>query len=110
MVTKIHETHVASLGLIKVWARIAVSLSVENIPALALLPDVQNCGLRMRRECLERFHRHRRLSRHASWHVRDSRAVMHARIVNQRFPLNSVAEKTFQVFPAHAQPAILRIW
>ena len=49
-------------------------------------------------------------SRHASRHVRDARAVMHAGIANWRFPLTSVAGKTFPAFPAHAQPAILRIW
>ena len=49
-------------------------------------------------------------SRHASRHVRDARAVMHAGIANQQFPLKSVAGKTFPAFPAHAQPAILRIW
>ena len=29
---------------------------------MGLLPDTQNCGLRMRRECRERFPRHRRLA------------------------------------------------
>ena len=36
------------------------------------------------------------------------RAVMHAGIANWRFPLKSVAGKTFPAFPAHAQPAIVR--
>ena len=49
-------------------------------------------------------------SRHASWHVRDARAVMHVGIANWRFPLKSVAGNTFPAFPVHAQPAILRIW
>ena len=49
-------------------------------------------------------------SRHASRHVREARAVMHNEIVNYLFPLKLVAEKTFPAFPAHAQPAILRIW
>ena len=49
-------------------------------------------------------------SRHASRHVRDARAVMHVGIANLRFPLKSVAGKTFPAIPAHAQPAILRIW
>ena len=48
-------------------------------------------------------------SRHASRHVRDARAVMHAGIANLWFPLKSVAGKTFSTFPAHAQPTILRI-
>ena len=48
-------------------------------------------------------------SRNASRHVRDACAVMHAGIANQRFPLKSVAGKTFPAFLAHVQPAILRI-
>ena len=56
------------------------------------------------------FSRHRWRPRHASWHVRHSRAVMHARIVNKQFPLKSVVGKTFPAFTAHAQPAILSIW
>ena len=39
-----------------------------------------------------------------------ARAVMHAGIINLRFILKSVAGKMFTAFPAHAQPAILRIW
>ena len=50
---------------------------------MGLVPDTQNCGLRMRRECQERFpatagRRHR----HASRHVRHARVVMHAGIAN----------------------------
>ena len=43
-------------------------------------------------------------SRHASWHVRDARAVMHVGIAKSR------GGETFPAFPAHVQPAILRIW
>ena len=49
-------------------------------------------------------------SRHASRHVCDARAVMHAGIANYQFPLQPVAGKTFPASPVHAQPAILRIW
>ena len=49
-------------------------------------------------------------SRHASGHVLDARAMIHAEIANNWFSLKSVAEKTFPAFPVHAQPAILRIW
>ena len=31
----------------------------ESLLSMGLLPDTQNCGLRMRRECRERFPRHR---------------------------------------------------
>ena len=48
-----------------------------------------------------------RRSRPASRHVRHARAVMHAGIANPRFPLKSVAGKTFPAFLAHAQPKIL---
>ena len=37
-------------------------------------------------------------------------AGMHAGVANLRFPLKSVAEKTFPAFPAHARPEILRTW
>ena len=39
-----------------------------------------------------------------------ARALMHAGIANLRFPLKAVAGETLPAFPAHAQPAILRIW
>ena len=47
--------------------------------SIGLLLDTQNCGLRMRRECRERFPDR---SRHASRHVLDARAVMHVGIAN----------------------------
>ena len=54
-----------------------------------LLPDTQNFGLRMRRECRERFspppiskETASYRSRHASRHVRQARAVMHVGIDN----------------------------
>ena len=75
---------------------------------MGLLPDTQNCGLRMRRECRERFPRHHGLTIPA---CNTARAVMVlAWIANPRFHLKAVAGKTFPVFPAHVQPAILRIW
>ena len=43
-------------------------------------------------------------SRHASRHVRHARAVMHVRIANPRW------RGKRSRFPAHTQPAILRIW
>ena len=42
--------------------------------------------------------------------MRDPRAVIHAGIANYRWPLKSVAGKTFPAFPVHAQSSILRIW
>ena len=41
---------------------------------MGLLPDTQNCGLRMRRECRERFPRHRGLAIPACITARASRA------------------------------------
>ena len=37
---------------------------------------------------------------------RDARAVIHVGIANKRFPLKSMAGKTFPAFPAHAQHAV----
>ena len=54
----------------------------------------------------ERFARHRGLA--IPTYI-TPRAVMHAGIANLRFPLKSVAGKTSPAFPAHVQPAILRI-
>ena len=78
---------------------------------MGLLPDTQNSGLRMRRECRESFPRHRFQSKllvsdpdrhhgtcvtHVPWCMSGS--------------LNSGGGETFPAFPAHAQLAILRIW
>ena len=58
-----------------------------------LLPDTQNCGLRMCRECRERFppidFKGKPLvsdpGMHRVMHVRDARAVMHVGIANLRW-------------------------
>ena len=42
--------------------------------------------------------------------MRHARAMMHVGIANLRFSLKSGAGKTFPALPAHAQPALLRIW
>ena len=56
-----------------------VYLSYLNGP----LARYQKLRVRMRRECRERFPRHRgKRSRHASRHVRDARAVRHAGIAD----------------------------
>ena len=50
---------------------------------MGLLPDTQKCGSRMRRECRNVFPGTAgKWSQHASRHVRDARAVMHAGIAN----------------------------
>ena len=54
-----------------------------EIDPIGLLPDTQNCGLRIRRECRERFPHHRGLAiLYALRHVHDARVVMHAWIAN----------------------------
>ena len=50
----------------------------ENLH-MGCLPDTQNCGLRMHRECRERFSRHSGLAT-PTWIT--ARDVMHARIAN----------------------------
>ena len=57
---------------------------------MGLLRDTSNYGLRMHRECLGRFSRHRLQRKslvsalHASRHVRHARVVMHVGIANPR--------------------------
>ena len=69
------------------------------------LPDTQNCGLRMRRECRELFPRHRGLTIPVCT-CGHARAVVLAGIADPRFTLKAVAGKTFPAFPAHAQPVV----
>ena len=44
-------------------------------------------------------------SRHASQHVRDACAMMHAGIANKWFPLKLVVGKTFPAFLEHTKPS-----
>ena len=46
--------------VIELMVRCYLRWKVSNEWAMALLPDKENCGLRMRRECWERFSRLRR--------------------------------------------------
>ena len=56
--------------------------------------------VRMRRECEPVFPATAgKQSRHASRHVRHARAVMHAGIVNSRFPLNSASGENVPGIP-----------
>ena len=43
------------------WAWRLQTIGSSRPSGMGLLPDMWNCGLRMRRECQERFPRHRRL-------------------------------------------------
>ena len=80
---------------------------------MGLLPDTQNCGLRMRQECRWRFpgpatdfKGNRYLAIPACITARASRTCRDACQDRQL----AVAGDTFPAFPAHAQPAILCIW
>ena len=84
---------------------------VNRTFAKGLLPDTRNCGLRLRRECWERFPRHwlqRKplVSDPGMPTARGSRTCRDA----CRDHVGAVAGKTFPAFPANAQPTILRIW
>ena len=89
-----------------------IIIDLRLIPAvlvfcMGLLPETQNCGLRMRQECREHFPRHR-LQRKPQ--VSDP-GMHHGTCRDAcRDRLRAMAGKTFPVFLAHAQPAILRIW
>ena len=79
--------------------------------SMGLLPDTQNCGLRMRQVCRERFSRHR-LQRKSL--VNDP--GMHHGTCVTHVPwcmsgsLTRCGWENAPGIPAHAPPAILRIW
>ena len=79
---------------------------------MGLLPDTKNCGLRMRRECRERFPRDRGLAIPTCITARACRTCRDAcrDKLTSGFSWSWWRGKTFPAFPAHAQPAILRIW
>ena len=78
---------------------------------MGLLPDTQNCGLRMRRECRERFPHHRFQRKSLV-----SDPGMHHGTCGTHVPwcmsglLTCGDGENVPGIPAHAQPAILRIW
>ena len=104
----LHADHTPSMARWLVWGFKGCLVGYTwNLIAMGLLPDTQYCGLRMRRECRERFPHRRGLTiptciTARAWHT--------CRDANQRFPLKSVTGKTFPAFPVHTQPAILCIW
>ena len=74
---------------------------------MSLLPDTKHCALRMRWECRERFPRHRGLAiptciTARAWRMTGS--------LTSGFPWSRLRGKRTRTFPAHAQPASLRIW
>ena len=58
-----------------------------NLASISLLPNTQNCGLRMRRECQERLPRQRLQKKPlvSDPGMHHARAVMHVGIVNPRY-------------------------
>ena len=68
------------------WWQFDITLMTSATIIMGLLPDTQNCGLRMHRECRERF-THHRLQRKplvSDLSMRHARAVMHVGIANPR--------------------------
>ena len=96
------------LNSIKVIALIILRMTQQLCcHGMGHLPDTYNYGLRMHRECRERFPRHwlqmKPLVSDPGMHYGTCRDVC-----QDRWP--TVAGKTFPAFPAHAKPAILFIW
>ena len=78
---------------------------------MGLSPDTQNCWLRMRRECRERFPCYCGLAIPICITARAWRTCRDA--CRDRWlavSLKSVAGKTFPAFPAHTHLTVLRIW
>ena len=88
------------------------SATIRKTSHMGILPDTRNCGLRMRRECRERFPRHRLLRKP----LLSDPGMHHGTCMTQVSWCMSGSltrggrKKTFPALPAHAQPAILRIW
>ena len=75
-------------------------LDVKFISSMDLLPDTRNCGCACAGNAGNVFPvTAGERSRHASRHVRHARAVMHAGIVNYRFPLKSAAGENVPGIP-----------
>ena len=68
-----------STWIIRTMKLITTKLCVHY---MGLLPDIYDCGLHMRRECWERFHRHCELAIPTCITARAWRAVMYVGIVN----------------------------
>ena len=67
---------------------------------MGLLPDTQNCECACAGNAGNVFPvTAGKRSRHASWHVRHARAVMHAGIANLRIPLKSAAGENVPGIP-----------
>ena len=102
------QTHLCNWTLILVSA---LHRQMDSLTPMGLLPDTYNCGLRMRRGSRERFPRHRLqrkpLVRETGIHI--GTCVTHVPWCISE-SLTAVAGKIFPAFPAHVQPAILRIW
>ena len=86
-------------------------VSKTTVHSMGLLPDMQNCRLRMRRGMPGTFpplrlRRNRQLAILACITTRASRTCRDA--YRDRWP--AVARKRFLAFSAHAQAVILRIW
>ena len=73
------------------------SLISLDLNIMGLLPDTQICGCACAGNVFPVTAGKR--SRHASRHVRHARAVMHAGIANQRFPLKSAAGENVSSIP-----------
>ena len=68
--------------------------------SMGLLPNTSNCGYAYAGNAGNVFPATAgKQSRHASRHVRDARAVMHAGMANSRFPLNSTVGENVPGIP-----------
>ena len=88
---QLHAVYLLLFGRTENWLAMMPTSSALLV-AMGLLPNKSNCGCACARNAGNVFPATAgKQSRHASRHVRDARAVMHAGIANSRFPLNSAA-------------------
>ena len=79
---------------------VLMAYSVTYGYTMGFLPNTSNCGCACAGNAGNVFPATAvKQSRHATRHVRDARAVMHARITNSRFPLNSAAGENVPGIP-----------
>ena len=109
--TKLVRYKISSQHLFPRWCQAAI-LYLKKVAkvaccsqAMGLLPDTENCGLRTRRECRERYPRHRlqRKPQISDHHMHHGKCVSHVPWCMSE-SLTRGGGETFSALPAYAHP------